>query len=194
MREPGRSKNEGLTTVRDRLRAATADVHAALEAELDLATRLRTRTDLAVVLARFHGFFHPLEQALDARLGPLVMAGRHRVPALRADLETLGLGAAAIAALPVCTAAPPASPGAAWGALYVVEGARLGGRVIARDLARRGIAAGLQFWPDAAATPSWPDFLRALEDVPDPSLAEEGARATFRRLHDWMVGHTPAFA
>ena len=181
-------------TVRHRLRAATAEAHAALEAELDLATQLRTRADLAAVLARFRGFFGPLEAALDTLLGREVMEGRLRVPDLDADLATLGLGAAAIASLPCCaTAGALATPADAWGALYVTEGARLGGRIVARDLARRDIAHGLRFWSDApASAPSWADFLLALEAAPDPALAERGALATFARLHAWMSAHRTA--
>ncbi len=178
-----------MSGVRDRLRAATADVHAALEAALDLGRALQTRDDLVEVLARFHGFFLPLEATLAERLGAEVMTGRHRGPALEADLRSLGCPPAAIAALPVCAdAGALATPSDAWGALYVVEGARLGGRIIARDLARRDVARNLQFWPaSATAAPSWPDFLRHLETTPDPVLAERGARSTFTRLHAWMT-------
>ena len=88
-------------TVRDRLRAAAAvDAHAALEAALDLATQLRKRADLAAVLARFRGFFRPLETALDTPIGPRVMTCRHRKSALEADLSSLWLARAALADAP----------------------------------------------------------------------------------------------
>lgn len=176
-------------TVHAVLRAATADAHAALEAELDLRAMLCTRADVGAVLARFYGFFGPLEASLDGLVGAEVMRGRHRVPALWADLEALGMARAAIAALPACAAAGAiASASEAWGALYVVEGARLGGRIIARDLAARGVAHGMRFWTDAQPiASSWPDFLRALDTVPDPAAAARGAQATFARLQAWMA-------
>ncbi len=157
------------------------------------ATQLRTRADLAAVLARFRGFFRPLDTALDTLLGPQVMTGRHRMPALEADLSSPGLAPAALATLPHCAAAGVlANPAEAWGALYVVEGARLGGRIIARDLARRDVAHGLRFWTDAPATaPSWPDCVRALEKVADPVAAEHGAQATSARLQAWMTAPRP---
>ena len=85
-------------------------------------------------LARLLGFYEPLESAL-AR-----SAGDVRPPLLRsrfliADLLQLGLTLEQICALPRCELPSIASPGA-FGALYVYEGAALGGQVIARRLQR----------------------------------------------------------
>ena len=182
-----------MSAVRDRLRAATADAHLLLETELDLPRALRTRGDILAMLARLAGFFRPLEAALDAALGPAVMAGRHRAADLEADLRALGLAPGAIAALPLCPdAGALAGPAACWGALYVVEGARLGGRGIARDLARRDLAYGLRFWTadPAGGERAWPHFMSILEGVGDPEEAERGALATFARLHAWMAART----
>jgi heme oxygenase len=86
-------------------------------------------------LERFYGLYRPLEARLDrlpfADVG-LLLAARHKVPMLEADLVRLGTDPGS---LPLCTELPSAGTLAeGFGVLYVLEGSTLGGQVIRRHL------------------------------------------------------------
>ena len=178
--------------MRARLRVATHERHLALERDLALEGRIGERRDVVLVLARFWGFFAGLEPALDRVLDAGLMAGRHRLGELGSDLQVLGLSEAEIGRLAVCEEAgmlPDAE--FALGALYVTEGARLGGRVIARGIEAAGWApvAGLRFWrDDSGAGELWRSFAERLEmQTGDGDAVERGAGETFDRLHRWLA-------
>ncbi len=65
-----------------------------------------------------------------------------------------------------------------WGALYVLEGSRLGARLMARTAGGRS-----SFLKAAAADGFWPEFLSRLRDaherLMDPEGMERGAKAAF---------------
>jgi heme oxygenase len=127
-----------------RLRRDTAAIHAATE-QLPLMAALLadegTADDYRRYLSALHGIYLAVEPALYTAVPPTVLEQlgvRPKLPALRRDLAALG--------------APPAQPAAGWpsrlrahvssepaalGGLYVLEGATLGGRVIARRLRAR---------------------------------------------------------
>ena len=181
--------------LRTRLRTETADAHRALEEELDLMRRLSDREAIVRVLCGLRGFVGPAEAALDHALGLDVMAGRHRVSALDADLRALGLDWPAIDRLPLCPAAGRArSRATALGALYVLEGARLGGRLIGAALARESwVPTGFsRFWSvQPNADGQWRRFLALLPGEPDGDAVVDGAVETFEALRAWLVptGH-----
>lgn len=126
--------------VRERLaplRRLTAPHHLAVERRVDLERRLDSADTYTDLLARLYGFYQPFESALDdaiTRWGlPVDLDARRKVPLLVRDLSTLGLSVAEIDGLPRCDRLPrPTSPAGTLGCLYVVEGATLGGRIIAR--------------------------------------------------------------
>ena len=177
--------------MRERLRLATHEQHLALERDLALEGRLGDRREVLLVLTRFWGFFAGLEPALDRMLDCGLMAGRHRLEEITHDLLMLGLNEAEIGRLAVCAAAgelPSAS--FALGALYVTEGARLGGRMIARGIAAAGwmVAPPLRFWrDDGGVGEMWRTFAARLEaGAHDGDAVESGAVTTFDRLHRWL--------
>lgn len=119
-----------------RLRRATAEAHARLDTALDLPARLADATERRRVVARFLSLHESAEPALapwSAARPELAAATGSRAALIRADLAALG-GAP--------TPAPPAPPvdtlGRALGWHYVLEGSALGGKVIQREMARRG--------------------------------------------------------
>ncbi len=128
--------------VRALLARLTADIHERLH-HLDCFEPLLDGSidhdGYVALLRRLHAFHAPLENALVvraevfARFGITIDAHR-RVDRLRADLLSLG----ATADPPATVAEPfaPDDPGRCFGALYVREGAMLGGRVLARRLDR----------------------------------------------------------
>jgi heme oxygenase len=139
------------------LRRLTAEDHVRLDRRFDLAARLRTHGTYRQTVERLLGFYTPLEQRLGPVAGSLAGVGydeRRKAPLLAADLKALGTGAD-LAPLPVAVRLPVVdSPAAAFGVLYVVEGATLGNAVIGGRLRERlGVttATGASFFHDGPA-------------------------------------------
>ena len=158
--------------------------------------------DYRRLLARVYGFHRPFEVAVR---NAVISAGvdfdvdeRARSPALLADLQSLGLGADAIARLPLWTPSYSlVSEAALLGALYVLEGSTLGGVSIARAL--RGVLGddsgdGMRFFLGRGDRQSvmWRDFLERLEalseDQGQSAQAVEAAIVTFHDFETWMSG------
>ncbi len=186
-----------------RLKQETAGHHARIEATVDLFHRARSITEYRTLLERLHGFYAPLE----ARLTLLSewsawnydFAARAKTPLLIRDLNALGRDAADIAALPRCRDLPLLESFAgALGCLYVIEGATLGGQIIARHLWRTlGIDAlgGGSFHAGygSDAGRMWQAF-RALVTAYNASAAPDdeehvihAARSTFDCLEPWLA-------
>lgn len=155
-----------------RLRAATDTLHDEVDrqaGDYDLATPAGQRSFLEMMA---HGL-GAVEPALE-RGGVLGFfpqwPTRTRLEAAHEELGETGA--------PVQEAALEyASEAEVWGALYVLEGSRLGSRMLARQ------APGSRFLAASAEDRSWPDFLEAL-GVADKRLGDaagmiRGAQKTF---------------
>ena len=123
------------------LKQRTTPVHKRLEHGLGLDRNLHTLADYRRLLCGFYGLYAPLEIALEAVFEahplPLDFAARRKVPWLERDLHALGLSAPELRAIPHCPTLPAlGNLAAALGCLYVLEGATLGGQVIARYVAQ----------------------------------------------------------
>ena len=126
-----RNRADGLP---ERLRAATAPWHHAVEAAADIPGRVHTTADYRRLLEQFADLHDGLEAQLTAPRWQVAWAGigvdiaaHCRAQQLRSDLRELG------GAVVVGTAAQPFPTfGHALGCLYVLEGSALGGRVVAR--------------------------------------------------------------
>ena len=108
-----------------------------LERDLNLLTCCKTLADYWQLIARVYGFYEPLEAGLSALLDwravPYDFQQRLKTPLLVRNLQALGLSETERAALPRCHDLPAlAGFGSALGYLYVLEGATLGGQIIAR--------------------------------------------------------------
>jgi len=184
--------------VLERLRAETRPHHDAIEKALDLTSRTLTPFTYRQTLARFHGFYRPLEVGVQAVGGwadrGLDLAERWKTPLLEADLRALGVDDPA--ALPVCTDLPPhATVAAAFGCLYVLEGATLGGQVISRALEKSlGLTpeAGGRFFRGYGDRTGkmWQAFRAALTACAvapcDQDEIVSAAKDTFVKLHRWI--------
>lgn len=186
-----------LPALRAQLRRATAALHEELEATLDLLDASLSLERYRAVLGVLHGFYAPLE-AIQAELArgfapdaPL----RDRSRLLARDLAALGT---APHELPRCRELPAlAGVEGLAGSLYVVEGASLGGQLVARAVeARLGLTAarGAAFFVGAgpATHARWRSFLAWLEAVvgrggSEPAIVE-AACETFRALARWSAG------
>ncbi len=182
-----------------RLRAGTAAAHARIETVPALARLLAddlTRDEYVAIVRRMQAFHYHFEPAIAAALESVPQAAAlldgSRPRALAEDLGWFGATAAAPPALPEL-----ADPAAALGALYVIEGSGLGGRVIGRHLAAVlgvGPSTGGSFYCrlDAdTARRRW-HYLAGLlgaadfgDDAADDRMVD-GALAAFSALETWL--------
>ena len=172
-----------------RLRAATSELHRRVERTLDIIPRLsdpRTRPDM---IRRYAAFHIPADAVLGAYLADvpdLEFRARSRAPLL-AEFA----GEKALPAFPA-----PGCHTEALGMLYVLEGSTLGGRLILRALADRGVRdPALAFLdPYGVHTAArWRGFLSVLtrETGEDESLTRKacaGACSGFRHAERILGG------
>jgi heme oxygenase (biliverdin-IX-beta and delta-forming) len=175
----------------ERLRAATHDDHRGLDRHPLLASLVRpglAPRHYATALLAMHGPQAVLERCVAVGLRRHA-AGDYRpparCPALEDDLHRLGLA-------PRRVGTPPTTgegPGALLGRLYVLEGSRLGGRVLAARVREAlGPEVPLAFFGGAEGSRHWPRFLafieaRHLDDeaADDAVIAAREAFARFRQ-------------
>jgi heme oxygenase len=149
-----------MDTLRLRLRAATAPRHERVDAAFS-AFQLDRLDGYRAFLRAHAQVVGPLEIVLEAA-GIESMINdwpqRRRRQALFEDLQVLGS-----APPPPLPPLPPPSSGWCWGAAYVMEGSRLGGRVLARRVAEANPSAPLGYLGHHSETPLWPNFLQQFE-------------------------------
>lgn len=183
-------------TLHAKLRHATAAHHRALDQGLGYVLGEELSLErYGRLLAALYGFYVPLEASLAPLQGgaaalavPLV----RRAGLLERDLRALGTAPAQV---PLCERSPQlAGIDHLAGAFYVVEGACLGGQVIARAVSRRlGVQRehGAAFFSgDGARTAArWKTVLAWLETrqrASGESEITEGACRTFAALARWL--------
>jgi len=182
----------------ERLRDETRHLHQALENDLPVMRPNLQWPDYRRLLARFYGFYAPVEQAL-ARVPDLESTlpdwpQRRKLDSLAKDLGVLGLSPHEISGLSVCVHFP-ATPGVeeALGCLYVLEGSTLGGQIIGRHLEntlRVGIDNGASFFRSYGdrVGPMWKIFQEVLRsrDAANHVRMINAASQTFESIHRWL--------
>lgn len=168
-------------TSRFALKAATDDIHRELDerlSSLDLAKEEDYRRFL-----QFQARSVPsVEQALaSAGLEDLVdgWCAARRSKAIEADLQALG------GSMPEQAPAPAiAGTAQLLGTAYVVEGSRLGSRVL-----RRRVAAGLpvRFLSDDGSLGPWPTLIAAIDRLLDSDNLLSEAKEAARRSFSWFL-------
>ncbi len=196
------------------LRHATAGIHAATEA-LPLMRQVLAPTAQVSDYVRYLGALYqvyltvePLLYAVCSRVTLTQLAIRPKLPALQRDLWALGQRGAL---LPVAGWSSRmrelvTDEATALGGLYVLEGATLGGRVIARQLKRQWSTvseplpvAFLEFRGDSTIAAGWQQFGAGLDQIARQSAQSHtmsaavvsGAQRVFQALHA-ALGETPA--
>jgi heme oxygenase len=160
------------------LRLETAPAHLAVETAAGLPGRVVTVEDYAACLGRFFRLFAPLEAAIGGFAGwddlGMDLAARRRTPALLADLRALGC--------PPPDPAPVKISGfaAALGALYVLEGSALGGKILAAAFKRQlgaSIAGANGFFGGRGQKTGelWQEFRAALDLYGEQNPAAQAA-------------------
>lgn len=182
--------------VLERLRAETREDHERVESLVDLMRPDLTAGRYAAWLAAFYGYIDPWEEAIRPVLTGVVpdLDERRKRPLLRADLGRVS--PVPPSGIPRCTWLPGlATVPHALGSLYVLEGATLGGRHIARHVGRAlGYDAGggcAYFHGYGERTGSmWRGLGRVLEERSSPVADEAmvaGAKETFATLAAWLA-------
>lgn len=177
----------------ERLRSETAAQHQELEATVDIKRRLADRESYRQLLARFYGFYAPLELRLSrSSAADIVTRGRlEKARWLAEDLVQLGVPDAS--QLPQCVSLPAVDTWPrALGTMYVLEGSTLGGRHISA-LLNAGTPGELpqRFFNSYGSEVGgmWRSFCAVLDDVTLPGeqdAAAENARATFESMRHWL--------
>jgi heme oxygenase len=183
------------------LRAATWPSHQRLEKRLDVKTRFSSIGAYRAHLEKMWGFC----AAVETRLGIDIFAGaltdydaRRKLPLLTQDLMALGADSGSVVLLEQCNAVPACPDAAsAFGCMYVLEGATLGGRMLLPLVESRlklSAACGATFLASygESVTSMWRSFGAALDgwcSVPErEACAARTAVATFDALDAWLCG------
>ena len=178
-----------------RLKQETASAHAQLEEKLQLLRPEMALPDYRLLLESFFGFYVPWEQRAATTLTralPEFLLQRSKVPLLERDLRFLGsdlLSIPAMRALPATDSLP-----AILGSLYVLEGATLGGQILARHFSAkfglsrdRGCSFFFSYGPDVGRR--WQSFCQLLtahsSPTSDPAIVQSALR-TFSCLDGWL--------
>ncbi len=190
--------NSESATLHQRLRGETAALHGVVEAQLDLLAPDLTIDRYRHVLKILHGYWIPLEAQLAsvaAATPALRVPLRLQGPLLERDLIQLGLSRAQLAELPACVELPRVVQREdIAGCLYVLEGARLGGQVIAHTVDQRlGITeergAGFFSGDGRGTAARWKRVVGWLEGLvgagANPDAIVGSACDTFRTLGRW---------
>lgn len=163
------------SSVRDLLRNATSASHARVDACAG-QMRLDTSHGYAHLLATQASAVFPLEDALE-RAGVMRVLPdwreRRRSEALSADLREIGANCVPVRA-PIFE-----SDAALLGAAYVLEGSRLGARIILSRVS----SSATRYLRHGEVRRLWPTFLEVLESNEDvrrhPEAAEDAAQLVF---------------
>jgi heme oxygenase len=180
-----------------RLISETAEAHDRIEKAFDLEAITGSIPAYRNLLGRLYGFHAVWEPLAEVALAdPEFFRQRRKVALLETDLRDLGMGSDGIARLALCDPTVTVrTPAEAWGSMYVVEGATLGGVVIARYVERRlGLSRhnGCLYFRcyGADVRPMWISFgsrLLARCGSADEDAVVAAARRTFETLHIWLV-------
>lgn len=175
-------------TARMALQTATERIHRRLHQHPGLA-RLSAgtigRDEYRRLLGRSYGFYAMAE--------PLLGFANRLTECLARDLTDLGMTPAEVAKLPRCEIMKIGDGQAEMvGARYVLLGASLGGKVMAKAIARHDASLPLRFLTGLGEH-DWKTFVANLEmtlpDAASRTRAAKAATTTFTAYEDWMAGH-----
>jgi heme oxygenase len=175
--------------VKNETACAHRDVEEVLLPALQSIHSLR---DCADILKAFYGFFQPTEESIRQYITPSILPDiekRRNASLITGDLLALKSSGD----LPLCSSLPQIKNSSqAFGALYVLEGSTLGGRIITKMLAKnKDVAipsAALNFFGGYKEETGkmWTAFVDALNKQKDTGTIVLAANETFYHLKNWM--------
>jgi heme oxygenase len=184
----------------DELKKITYPEHQAAEKKLiNELKQIRTAEDYIRMLSWMYSFYAPLEAMIQKYLTPVLLPDIHRrsragylLRDIRdsRDLEIPRPGSG------ICRELPPiGSADQAIGALYVLEGSTLGGRIIAGILqSRLGANIPTSYFngygeENAGMWQTYKDFLDQPRTREQQNMILETAKATFITFKNWIGNH-----
>ncbi len=185
------------------LKAKTAASHRNVEASplmQPIATRKLTPENYTHILRKFYGFFQPLETSIH-HLPELEyylpdLPNRRKSASILQDLRAINQENIVLASLPLCPDVPQiTNVSEALGAMYVMEGSTLGGKIISKIVhetlgytPENGIAFFNGYGTQTG--PKWKAFQETLTRFAKTPDREEGivnsATLTFQKLEVWF--------
>jgi heme oxygenase (biliverdin-IX-beta and delta-forming) len=181
-----------MAMIMTKLKEATREQHEHLEEVVGVMEAAFNREDYGRLLTKFYKFYSSLEPRFDAaglRVHGYDLDARRKVPSIESDLKSLGIFDKIAGSAGTWLDVPDvASPAEAFGALYVIEGATLGGQIITRHLKQNlGVTFenGGSFFNSYGdrVGPMWKDFCAVTRDFAERHGGEdriiESARKTF---------------
>jgi heme oxygenase (biliverdin-IX-beta and delta-forming) len=171
--------------LKDTIKEATRDAHQQLEVIVVKRLKaIRSNADYADVLKHFFSYFSEVEKAIAPYITTDVLpdhAARRNSSYLKQDIEALG---GSVDVLPKAQAPAISSVAEALGALYVMEGSIMGGRIIVQMLEKYGVTTGVSFFSGYGAETGkmWQAFTDVMNKEvasADHQLAIDSANKTF---------------
>ncbi len=190
--QPTRAVRQG---VLERLRSETREHHERAERVVPLLSPALTKDAYRRYLLALLGLYRPLEERLAAAgLSGIDLAARRKSAWIERDLRALGVEERVIQAAPTCDDLPALdSVDRAWGCLYVLEGATLGGQILARHVrGREGLEDACAFLTAYGERTGerWTELRAALSAHAARGADEDaivaGAKATFDAFERWI--------
>lgn len=182
-----------------KLKEATREQHENLENTVDVMNQMFSMENYKTLLSKFYRFYSSIEPELaklDLKKYGYDLNDRLKTPKLEKDLESLGILDEA-KKLPAWNNLPSLdSAEKAFGALYVIEGATLGGQVINRHLKQHldltPENGGLFFSGYGAKTGErWKEFIEITTNFAFQAKADEtiveAAKNTFDSFRDCFL-------
>jgi len=171
----------------------TAALHAEVEAILvPRLSTIQSIEDYSAILRTFYGYFNPLENRIQQYITPSVLPdiGSRRT----SHLIIKDLAALNDFKEPMLSSSLPAinNVNQAFGALYVLEGSTLGGKVVAKMLAKNSAVAippqAMQFFNGYGEQTGrmWTTFVDVLNQQRGEDEIVNAANETFFYLKGWM--------
>lgn len=173
------------------IKEATKTAHQQLEGVVVRKLKaIESDADYAEFLKHFYVYFHSVEQAIAPYITADILPDykdRRNSSYLKQDIEALGSD---VVALPDAVAPSINNVSEALGALYVLEGSIMGGRIIVQMLEKLGITKGVSFFSGygEATGQKWETFIDVLNTQAHTSEQHEqairAANETFANFGD----------
>lgn len=183
-----------MASLRQWLRETSAPLHAQVDqaySRFDLSDRHDYGRFLRAHAMALFGLEATLEQSAIERLLP-DWPERRRSAALREDLRALEIASPAPLSLE-----PGTDDSWCWGVAYVLEGSRLGGRVLSQRVRAGGSGCPLRYLIHGEGIPLWPRFLAEFEQRAegiDRARLLAGVQAGFEQFRRAAAHELPALA
>ena len=174
------------------VKSETAYLHQQVEEILVPKLRsIESINDYAVILQMFYGYFQPVGELIYQYITPAILPDVEKRRTTRLIIEDLKEIGVPTSSLVLCQSLPFIhNIPSAFGALYVLEGSTLGGKVIARMMEKNSAIpdTALQFFSGykEETGPMWMNFVQVLNSQSETGEIVHAANQTFSHLKNWM--------